>query len=77
MLSFRFIEEKLCRREQEAAALIAERNVLAAKVTQLEEQVQNLDAPLQQKEKHMQVDPQLDCYCVLQYPQHTPLHIYL
>lgn len=68
MLSFSLIDElnkKVCRREQEAAALIAERGCLATKVTQLEEQVQNLDAPLQQKEKHMQVALQSGGYCVL------------
>ncbi|XP_056619879.1 myomegalin isoform X3 [Triplophysa dalaica] len=48
------LNKKVFRREQEAAALIAERDCLATKVTQLEEQVQNLDAPLQQKEKHIQ-----------------------
>lgn len=48
------LNETLLRREQEATGLIAERDVLAAKVTQLEEQQQNLNGPLQQKVKHEQ-----------------------
>lgn len=48
------LNETLLRREQEATGLIAKRDVLAAKVTQLEEQQQNLNGPLQQKVKHEQ-----------------------
>jgi len=44
-----------CRREQEASDLSSQRDVLTAKLTELEEQVQSLNFSLQQKEKHTQV----------------------
>ncbi|KAK9956651.1 hypothetical protein ABG768_014370 [Culter alburnus] len=48
------LNETVCRREQEAADLSAQRDVLTAKLTKLEEQVQSLNFSLQQKEKHTQ-----------------------
>lgn len=49
------LNETLCRREQEAADLSAQRDTLTVKLTQLEEQVQSLNISLQQKEKDEQV----------------------
>ncbi|XP_050993944.1 myomegalin isoform X8 [Labeo rohita] len=49
------LNETVCRREQEAADLSAQRDALTVKLTQLEEQVQSLNISLQQKEKHTQV----------------------
>ncbi|XP_056125474.1 myomegalin isoform X7 [Rhinichthys klamathensis goyatoka] len=46
--------ETVCRREQEASDLSSQRDVLTAKLTELEEQVQSLNFSLQQKEKHTQ-----------------------
>ncbi|XP_048063091.1 myomegalin isoform X9 [Megalobrama amblycephala] len=48
------LNETVCRREQEATDLSAQRDVLTAKLTELEEQVQSLNFSLQQKEKHTQ-----------------------
>ncbi|XP_050993943.1 myomegalin isoform X7 [Labeo rohita] len=48
------LNETVCRREQEAADLSAQRDALTVKLTQLEEQVQSLNISLQQKEKHTQ-----------------------
>lgn len=49
------LNETVCRREQEASNLSSQRDVLTAKLTELEEQVQSLNFSLQQKEKHTQV----------------------
>ncbi|XP_051730141.1 myomegalin isoform X6 [Ctenopharyngodon idella] len=48
------LNETVCRRAQEATDLSAQRDVLTAKLTELEEQVQSLNFSLQQKEKHTQ-----------------------
>ncbi|XDV41577.1 hypothetical protein PO909_010425 [Leuciscus waleckii] len=48
------LNETVCRREQEASDLSSQRDVLTAKLTELEEQVQSLNFSLQQKEKHTQ-----------------------
>ncbi|XP_058611175.1 myomegalin isoform X10 [Onychostoma macrolepis] len=49
------LNEIVCRREQEAADLSAQRDTLTVKLTQLEEQVQSLNISLQQKEKHTEI----------------------
>ncbi|KTF89015.1 hypothetical protein cypCar_00007459 [Cyprinus carpio] len=48
------LNETVCRREQEAADLSAQRDALTVKLTQLEEQVQSLNTSFQQKEKYTQ-----------------------
>ncbi|TRZ02429.1 hypothetical protein DNTS_034473 [Danionella cerebrum] len=46
------LNESICRKDTEAAELSSQRDVLTVKVTQLEEQVQNLNLALQKNDKH-------------------------